>query len=184
MFDDYLISVGEKPFNTEKYIVVDDDWKKEHGVGIFRYALEGEVGDNPQYQVMNGYTEEIDRRFRHRYAGREIGAETDEAFLANLIVFVEKFAPLYEHSFRIYNQVDTMEIQPTSTNKGRTVYQDTPNGELSGTYATNVTDTEDTSVGGDMPLRGANSNIREYRYLINDFIEEFEPCFMDTVARI
>jgi len=188
-YPDWLTSDGEAPYYTEWFIVVEEGYRAEHGKTMLETVLGNEMEKYPdRYESMPSKIAEIVERADAVYGDREIGAETEDMFMKMLQKKVARICPKWEHRFSVYDKLTEEQIgdlRETIDGKSETVFQDTPTGQLTGKYATNVTDgTTHTEQTDGTTLNATNKNMERFRILVEDFIEEFEDCFMDTAGLI
>lgn len=126
-------------------------------------------------------------RFNERYAWREIGAETRIRFLHNLQVKFNGMLFHYEHRFGLYDDnalklkeySEIIDRETGSTDK----YLDTPgrNVTIGDNYLTNVreiTGTDKITDPKGTAVEAMNRLMDELRDLEEEFIDEFDECFI------
>lgn len=186
---------GEGPFFTEyladiqgSYTPVVDDsttpptitYRSESDFGLERLTW-------PQSGHVFNHKTALISRFNEKYAWREIGAETRERFLHNLQVKLNGMLFHYEHRFALYDDnaaklkeySEIIDRETDSTDK----YLDTPGYQVTigDNYLTNmrqvsgtdkITDPKGTAV------EAMNRLMDELRDLEEEFIDEFDECFI------
>lgn len=184
-YPDWLTSPGEQPFYTEFYAVVNQWYKDNEGYDLFQHLLGVEFQAYPdRYVQMPDHMAEIIDRFNVKYGFREIGAESYEAFEANLRRRIQEVTTQYENRFLAYSKLeDVNDTNIAGGDNSKVTYQDTPTGQLEGSYATNITESESSRHETEgTPLDATNLNMERFRYLVMDYVDQFEVCFMDTVG--
>ena len=179
-WDSYLRSDGEKPFNTLQWYDV-----RDNEGDLFSASLEDAVTAWGLTNVTSQVRGLCKRVFDNRNLYKEIGAETVEAWKVMLDAVMDKEIFRFDKGLALYGAKDLTDTGVHSDTTGRTVFQDTPSGDLEGTYATNVTDAEshNTQDKG-TNVDAANDVMDNIRNLVYDFVSRFDVCFMSTSARI
>lgn len=175
-----MVSDGEKPFNTlQLYDVRDNEGD------LFSASLEDAVETWGCENIDESVKKLCKRVFYNKNLYKEIGSETVEAFKVAIDTVMDREIVRFDKALAIYNDVDFKDTGVHSKTSGQTVFQDTPTGELTGKYATNVTEAESDNIGykGTM-VDAANDVMDAIRNLINDFVNKFDVCFMSTSARV
>lgn len=186
-YPDFLTSEGEQPFYTEFFIKTETEYKEKNGKTMLETVLSDEFDGYPEmYTEMPKHLAEIVDRADRIYGGYEIGAETEEMFMALLIRKTARICPMWEHRFKAYSKMsdeDVMDTDLSVAGKGKTTYKDVPDTDGSGGFVTNITETEnETKQTEGTTLDAMNRNMERYRYLVLEFVNEYGDLFMDTSA--
>lgn len=179
----FLEAEGKAPLFTE-FFGVWNETDEETGLTKFRTMLDAECTAGGWTNLSN-HAAEIDRYVTARFAFREIGAETKDAYTAMLEQRLMEIAPMYDMSFKKYDAdgIESLDIKQTNTQT--TTFQDTPNGKLTDKYATNITDVATEGVTSEgTNVEATNNFLQRYRYLVQAFADDLEETLFSTVTMI
>lgn len=193
MSDDQFPMDGEGPFFTEYLKDIQDSsspvWDEDAGTVVYvsnsSFGLASLIW--PASGGVFNNKADIISRFNEVYAYREIGAETRERWMHNLQVKFNGLITKWNHRFAQYaantaHLTDLSEEIVTSTS-GADRFFDTPGNQvtLSTGYLTNEADSSGTATVKDPKgtvLEAVNRNIEEFRDLLDEFVDEFDECFI------